>query len=107
MNRLAKEFEARGYEVDRRVGESLLRCDLAVYRPGDDVYRLGILVDTEEHYEQTDIIERDLVKPRLLEEFGWRITSVWTQDWLMAPERVLSGLLELVEHPRGESMSSV
>jgi len=87
------EFEAamreRGYRVDRRIGQSGFRCDAAVCRPGDRIYRLGVLVDTEAHYRESDLIERDLMRPRLLEAFGWKIETILTKDWWEDPAAVL------------------
>ena len=102
VSQLAEALQNEGFLVDRRVGQSLLRCDLAVYRPGDEVYRLGILVDTDEHYAQTDVIERDLVKPKLLEDFGWSMATVWTQDWYLDRQAVLDRLRERLADPEAD-----
>src|SRR5262249_11152117 len=71
VEQLAARLRTRGYEVDQNVGQSSFRCDLAVRRPGEREYRAGILVDTEAYYRQTDILERDVMRPKLLESFGW------------------------------------
>src|SRR5262249_32368998 len=49
-DQVAAELTARGFRVDRQVGQSMLRCDLAVWRSGDEAYRLGILGDAERLY---------------------------------------------------------
>ncbi len=41
---IAAALEAKGYVVDRAVGQSHFRCDLAVRREGETVYRLAILL---------------------------------------------------------------
>jgi len=51
---LAAQLRQRGYSVDLGAGQSHFRVDLAVGRPGDDGYRLGILVDTHVQYEQAE-----------------------------------------------------
>lgn len=71
----------RGFLVDRDIGQSHFRCDLAVRHPEDQAYRLGILLDTAEHYEHNDLLERDMMRPRLLRAFGWQITHVLAKDW--------------------------
>ncbi len=38
---LTKCLKEHGYLVDRKVGQSHFRCDLAIYKPGDKKYRLG------------------------------------------------------------------
>jgi predicted DNA-binding WGR domain protein len=81
VGQLADVLRQRGYRVDRAVGQSRLRCDLGVSRAEDRNYRLGILVDTAEWYAQHDLIERELLKPDLLDAFGWRIHVVLARDW--------------------------
>jgi len=95
--RLAAELTERGYRVDREVGQSVFRCDLAVCRQGDRIYRLGILVDSGDHYRQSDVLERDLMKPRLLEAFGWSILAVLSKDWYEDRQGVLEEILGRLE----------
>ncbi len=89
VDELEAAMRERGYRVDRRIGQSGFRCDAAVCRAGDKAYRLGVLVDTEAHYRESDLIERDLMRPRLLEAFGWKIETILTKDWWEDPAGVL------------------
>lgn len=89
---VAEALRTRGWTVDLGVGHSQFRCDLAVRRAGEDQYRLGILVDTAAWYAQTDLIERELMKPALLESFGWSVAVVLTKDWYHEPEQTLERL---------------
>jgi predicted DNA-binding WGR domain protein len=98
VEQLARALKQRGYRVDLGVGQSHFRCDLAISRPEDHRYRLGILVDTSDWYSQRDLVERELLKPELLANFGWRIHVVLARDWyadsaaaLNAIERLLAG----------------
>ena len=93
METLSSSIPEHGFRAERNVGQSVFRCDLALYRPGDRTYRLGVLVDTAEHYGQSDLLERDLRKPRLLEELGWQVESVLTKDWFHERDRVLKRIL--------------
>ncbi|HEY2837763.1 MAG TPA: AAA domain-containing protein, partial [Pirellulales bacterium] len=52
-DQLATALAQRGYIVERSVGQSHFRIDLAVRLPEDTVHRLGILVDTAIQYEQS------------------------------------------------------
>ncbi len=108
VGQLAQALTERGYRVDRSVGQSHFRCDLAVARTEDHVYRLGILVDTADWYAQRDLIERELLKPDLLEAFGWRVFVVPARDWyedragvLARIERLLAG--EELDDPTDEA----
>ena len=87
----------RGYRVDQHVGQSHFRCDLAVRRDGDAEYRLGILVDGPAYYDQSNLIERDMMRPRLLRDFGWKITHVLAKDWYAAADDCLEKIIALLE----------
>ncbi len=97
VEQLAGQLAAAGYQVDVAVGQSHLRCDLAVYQEGDTVYRLGILVDGNAYYEQSDLLERDMMRPRLLKDFGWRIEHVLAKDWYADSPGVMNRLLAILE----------
>jgi superfamily I DNA and/or RNA helicase len=93
---VATALEARRYIVDRGVGQSHFRCDLAVRRDGDAVYRLAILLDGDGYYEQSDLLERDLMRPKLLWDFGWKVTFVLAKDWYEDRAAVLDRLERLL-----------
>ena len=94
----------RGLEVVRDVGQSRFRCDLAVGRPGASGFGLGIFVDTERFYEENDVLEREVLKPRLLRAFGWSVAHVLAKDWLADPQGVVDHLLRQLD---GESTPEV
>jgi DNA polymerase III delta prime subunit len=96
-DQLAAALAERGYLVDRAIGQSHFRCDLAVRRAGEAVYRLAILCDHDAYYDQSDLLERDLMRPKLLRDFGWNVTFVLAKDWYADPRAVLDGLLHLLE----------
>ncbi len=81
MVQLATRLTKRGYEVDTNVGQSGFRCDLAVRARGERRYRLGIIVDTDSYYQNTNLLERELLRPRLLRAFGWNVVLILTKDW--------------------------
>jgi predicted DNA-binding WGR domain protein len=85
---LAAALRERGHRVDEQVGQSRFRCDLAV-RDDAQGYQLGILVDTDAHYANPDVLERYVSRPRILDAFGWRVVQVLSCDWLHHPEAVL------------------
>jgi hypothetical protein len=90
---LADKLKEHGYEVDHSIGHSEFQCDLGVYKKDDSIYRLGILIDGEAHYQQSDVLERDLMRPRLLRAFGWRIHRVLTVDWFARSAEVFQEIL--------------
>lgn len=103
VDQLTNALQAAGYIIDRAVGQSRFRCDLAVRRNGDRTYRLGILVDTADYYRQTDLLERDLMKPNLLRAFGWRVAVVLSKDWWDNPDDVLARVVRIAESDDDDS----
>lgn len=89
---IAERLVAGGHSVDRQVGSSYFRCDLAV-RAGDGKgYRLGILIDSDVHYRNNDVLEQYCQRPELLRAFGWKVVSVLAKDWFQDPEQVMERL---------------
>lgn len=97
VQQLAAALTARGYQVDFDVGQSSLRCDLALRRSGDAAYRLGLLVDTGGHYALPDLIERYLQHPELLKMTGWPLQRVFCKDWAEQPAEVLDLILQRLQ----------
>lgn len=94
---IASVLEAAGYQVDRNVGRSHFRCSLAVRRQDEPVYRLGILLDDQNYYEQDDILERDVMRPRLLQAFGWKTITIFAKAWYDDSKGVSKRLLKTLE----------
>lgn len=97
VDQLAARLRQRGYIVDQNVGQSHFRIDLAARLPHDSAYKLGILVDTPIQYEQAEPLERDVMRPRLLRNFGWQIEHVLAKDWYEDPDRELLRILRVLE----------
>jgi len=94
---LAKALRERGHLVDLNVGQSKFRCDLAVRSNSDSLYQLGILVDTDGHYANPNLLDRYLMQPTILRAFGWRFALVLTKDWYHNPDDVLSRIENLLQ----------
>jgi predicted DNA-binding WGR domain protein len=101
VEQLAAALRARGYSVDLNVGQSRFRCDLAVGGKTESLYRLGILVDTDGHYANPNLLDRYLMQPSILRAFGWRFTLVLTKDWYHNQDDVVSRIEKLLQ---GEEM---
>jgi DNA polymerase III delta prime subunit len=92
VQQVAARLRQRGYEVETDVGQSDFRCDLAVRVPGERYYRLGILVDTDRYYRNANLMERDVLRPRLLRAFGWNVVPLITKNWFEDADEVLESL---------------
>lgn len=93
---VSERLKDKGFLVDTSVGHSHFRCDLAIRKPGDESYRLGIFLDTQEHYDHSNILERDMMRPRLMRNFGWNVTHVLAKDWFDDQTEELDRLLSLL-----------
>jgi len=95
-DQIADALRAEGFEVDRDIGQSHFRCNLAVREAADRFARLAVLIDTEAHYRQRDILERDVLRPSILRSFDWRVAHVLTKDWYESREAVLARLIRVL-----------
>ena len=102
---LAAALRQRGFEVDLNVGQSKFPCDLAVRGSGEGMYQLGILVDTDGHYTNPNLLDRYLMQPGILKAFGWRFAMVLTKDWYHNPDDVLTRLEKLLQGHDAETDS--
>jgi predicted DNA-binding WGR domain protein len=94
---LAEALRARGHEVDLNVGQSRFRCDLAIRAKTEGLYQLGILVDTEGHYSNPNLLDRYLMQPTILRAFGWRVAMVLSKDWYHQPEEVIARIEKMLQ----------
>lgn len=99
VEQLAAALERRGHVVDRHVGQSSFRVDLAVRAEDGLSYALGVLVDTSVA-GQAQVQEQYVDRPRALAERGWVTTYVLAKDWLEDPEECVARLERLL---RGET----
>ena len=96
VEQLATRLRQRGFEVDRDVGQSGFRCDLAARSRDRRRYCLGIMLDTESYYQHDDLLERDLLRPRLLRNFDWKVVLVLSKDWLENADSVMERLVQQI-----------
>jgi len=91
VEQLSAALETRGHVVDRHVGQSSFRVDLAVRASDGQSYALGVLVDTSV-VGQEQVQEQYVDRPRALTERGWVTTYVLAKDWLDDPEECVARL---------------
>ncbi|MBX2980107.1 MAG: WGR domain-containing protein [Flavobacteriales bacterium] len=88
--RIAERLQSQGHHVDRNVGSSYFRCDLAVRASDGKGYRLGILIDSDVHYRNDDVLEQYCQRPALLRAFGWEVISILAKDWFNDPDQLMA-----------------
>ena len=98
IDSVAAELRARGYQVDTQVGRSRFKVDLAVIDPDNsDGYIMGIMIDGRRYYNTLTERDREICQPGVLQGLGWNLQRVWTVDWFMNRERVLTRLISELE----------
>ena len=97
INELADALKERGYQVDKMVGKSNFRIDLAIVDPRDpDKYLMGILTDGLSYYNTKTTRDREICQPNVLRMLNWNYMRVWSVDWFQDKERVLKIIIEKI-----------
>ena len=95
---LADVLTDAGFRVERSVGCSDCRIDLAVCHPTvEGRYVLGILTDGVTYAAQRTCRDRDHLQGSVLNRMGWQLYRVWSADWLQRPEGVERELIAAVQ----------
>ena len=94
-------LSANGFTVERNVGCSGCRIDLAVRNPDNPAeYLLGIECDGNAYAAQKTTRDRDHLRNSVLHALGWHIFRAWSIDWAFDRKRSEQMLLELLEKLR-------
>ena len=92
---IASMLARAGYIVERRVGCSAYRVDIALRRPeAQGAYFAGIECDGPMYATARTARERDHLRARVLEGMGWQLLRVWSREFLSDPEGQLQRVYE-------------
>jgi len=95
---IKEALEKAGYAVDEQIGQSSFKCTLGVKKKHDDpVYSLGLLVDDDSHYNNSNLVEQYYQRPAMLRAFGWKLLPVFAKDWLEDRPRVWASMLQALD----------
>jgi len=87
----------KGYKVEKRVGCSGYRVDLAVLDPNnDDEYILAIECDGTEYNDGASARERDRIRQNMLEGLGWNYHRIWSTEWYHNRQNAKQNLLNAI-----------
>lgn len=91
-------LKENGLDVDRQVGCSRYRIDLAIRNPQKPGrYLLGVECDGDKYHRSAVARDRDRLRQEVLESLGWRIHRIWSTDWIRDPKGCLKRLLYRIE----------
>ena len=94
---MKEKLEKLGYKVDTGLGTANNRISLAIYDGESDKYLVGVELDTDAFKESGSCLERDVYKPKFLEDRGWSVIRVWSRDWWLYPNKVIKSITALAE----------
>ena len=98
VDAIAKQVEAMGYRVDKQVGRSNFKVDIAVVNPKDEgTYLLGIMCDGKTYYETKTERDREICQPSVLKMLNWNVMKVWSVDWFLNREAVVKRIKTRIE----------
>ena len=107
VDAIAAELQARGHQVDKRVGRSNFKVDLAIVDPNDSgTYALGILCDGKTYFDTKTQRDREIVQPSVLGMLNWKTMRVWSVDWFLNKDDVIARIEKMLKpsptSPTGE-----
>ena len=98
---VAAFLQDKGFEVDRDVGCSSYRIDVAVRDPADPKrHVLGIECDGPSYAAQRTAHDREVNRAGVLKGLGWHMCRVWSMDWAYDRARAEERLLEMLDRAR-------
>jgi len=109
LQEIRERLEQLGFTVSEQVGQSGFKCSLAVKaQESDKAYALSIMVDDDNYYQHSDVLEQYYQRPAILESFGWRTITVYAKDWLLQPQKVMEEILKRLDRlPEAAPLSSL
>lgn len=97
---LAQELVQRGLHIERQIGHSAFRIDIAIRDPRDPTrYLLGIECDGDDYRNTPTARDRERLREHVLVQFGWHIHRVWSAAWLQDAKAEMGRILDFLGGP--------
>lgn len=94
---LKKQLEEKGFIVDLAVGRSEFKIDLALKKPGNSNYILGILLDETPLNPNLSAADRFYVEPVFLQGLKWKLVRIYSFTYMREPNRTIQKIVEAVD----------
>ncbi len=92
-----RALEERGYEVEKQVGVSGFKIDLAIINPKTKTdYILGIECDGASYHSSYSARVNDRLREDILRRLGWDIYRIWSQHWITHREKIIDDIIAVV-----------
>lgn len=81
VEKIAAVMRSKGMTVNTNVGSSDFHIDIAVLDPQKEgSYSYGIICDGPNYASSPSAVDREVVRPSVLESLGWKIKRRWIMD---------------------------
>lgn len=95
---VAEVLVKAGYKLEKQVGSSAYKINLAVLHPTDEkTYVLGIECDGQSYYASRTARDRDRLRREVLNGLSWQLYRIWSTDWIRRRETEIRKLLDAVK----------
>ena len=88
-----KELQKVGMIVERQVGASGYKIDLAIFNPNKKEYVLGIECDGAQYHSSYSARVNDRIRQENLNRLGWNIYRIWSQHWILNKEQIIDDII--------------
>ena len=97
-NIVAKFLENNGYKVQKQVGCSDCKIDIAIENPNvDGEFIAGIECDGISYVHAKTARDRDHLRSAVLENMGWNLYRVWSTEWSRNPKAEGEALISFIQ----------
>lgn len=98
---ICRALQKEGYAVQKDVGHSNFRIDVAVVDPFDpNEYILGIVLDGDSYRSTENTKDREVAQLQVLENLGWTLHRIWAMDWWDNKDREIAKVLDILEEQK-------
>ncbi len=97
-NIVAGFLENNGYKVQKQVGCSDYKIDIAIENPDvDGEFIAGIECDGISYVQAKTARDRDHLRRTVLENMGWNLYRVWSTEWCRNPKAEGEALISFIQ----------
>ncbi len=97
-DQVADFIRSKGYSVERKLGESSAKIDIAIKGEDGEEFTLAVECDGSSYARYTTARDRDRLRRQILERSGWKYYRVWSVEWFKNRGAEEAKLLKFLRH---------
>jgi len=74
-----------GFSADHEIGVEKFRIDIGVKHEDFPGYVIGVETDGKTYHSSKSARDRDYLRQKILEGYGWTFHRIWSTDWIEDP----------------------